>query len=105
MHDIKQQIIIAQMPACLKPLAFVCGKIAIECLNASCETSEEQVLLEELVNVWQGIHIQITSQHGPSSMPRNTMEAEQTVKCILRVILTSTESAETYIAAVMQACE
>ena len=91
------------MPACLKTLAFVRGKIAIECLNGSCESSEEQVLLEELVNVWQGIHIQITSQHGPSSMQRNTLK--QSSKCILRMIRTSMGILETYVAAVMQACE
>lgn len=93
------------MPACLKTLAFVRGNIAIEGLNGSCKTSEEQVLLEELVNVWQGIHIQITSQHGPSSMQRNTLETEQTSKCILRMIRTLMGILETYVAAVMQACE
>jgi hypothetical protein len=53
------------MPACLKTLASVRGNIAIERIKGSCETAEEQILLEELVNVWQGTHFQITSQHGP----------------------------------------
>ena len=40
----------------LKALSLVVGKITIEGLYSAGESSEEKVLPEELINIWQSVH-------------------------------------------------
>ena len=48
----------------LEALSFVVGEITIERLDGACESSEEEVFPEELIDIWQSVH---TPDHVMSS--------------------------------------
>ena len=48
----------------LEALSFVVGEITVERLDSACESPEEEVFPEELIDIWQSVH---TPDHVMSS--------------------------------------